>query len=185
MTRDTKAALGVLAVLSAVLIAARWWWGKNSGERNAMKLRYFKQADFGPYWPLMSKDLLVKLDEFRHRLGYPVAISPAPGSIGRPIIGGGETESSAEKSYHNYLIHGEVKAIDVMPMPPLGATTTERRRWVETAQAVGFTGIGLYPDWKPRVGLHLDVRPTKLATWAGVRNAQGKQVYVNISEGYV
>lgn len=154
-----------------------------SQERTAMNLRYFRAGDFGPYWPMMDKSLLLKLDEFRHRLGYPVIISPAPGSIGRPIIGGGEAESGVEKSYHNYIVHGAVKAIDVMPLPPGGATVAERQRWLATAKAVGFTGIGLYPHWS-RPGLHLDVRPTALALWAGVRDASGKQVYTSIDKGF-
>lgn len=166
------------------------WWLKRSTDRDALKLRYFKASEFGPYWPLMSIELISKVDEFRHALGYPVLISPAPGAIGRPIIGGDDVESGAEKSYHNYMLHGEVMAIDLMPAPPGGATATERARWVEVARQVGFRGIGLYPDWKPRPGIHVDVRKIsalsggRVATWAGVRNSQGKQVYEAIERGY-
>lgn len=95
---------GVLAV----------WYAARSKQRDALELRYFSKEEFGAYWPMMSRDLLLALDDFRHRLGYPVAISPAPGAIGRPIIGSdgelAESESSTEKSYHNYLVHGEIMA---------------------------------------------------------------------------
>jgi len=170
------------------------FWLKRSSDRNALELTYFTSGEFGPYWPLMSLDLLKKLDAFRDRLGYPVSISPAPGGIGRPIIGSEDqaAESGAEKSYHNYLVHGEVMAIDVMPQPPGGATPLERQRWVNVARDVGFTGIGLYPDWKPRPGIHLDVRPVSAlkpgqgyAAWAGVRDQSGKQIYTSIDAGLV
>lgn len=72
-----------------------------------------------------------------------------------------------------------------MPKPPQGATVEERRRWLQVAKLAGFTGVGLYPDWKPRPGMHLDVRPdrtpTNPATWAGIRNDEGYQVYVGIN----
>ena len=54
-----------------------------------------------------------------------------------------------------------------------------------------FSGIGVYPFWKPRPGLHLDVRhlsamnPTKgatpltPATWGAVLGAGGRQEYVS------
>lgn len=188
-----KAGKGFLmgaTILAGVLLL---WYQSRAKQRDALNLRYFSREEFGAYWPMMSPALLLALDEFRHRLGYPVAISPAPGAIGRPIIGSdgqlAEAESSAEKSYHNYLIHGEVMAVDVMPKPPGGATVAERRRWMEAARAAGFTGVGLYPDWKPRPGLHLDVRPDRTpanpATWAGIRNGDGKQVYVGIDQALV
>ncbi len=169
------------------------WFAKKTTDRNALKLRYFTASEFGPYWPLMSLELLRKVDEFRHRLGYPVSISPAFGAIGRPVIGADDTaaESGAERSYHNYLIHGEVMALDLLPSPPGGATLAERQRWVNVARAVGFTGIGLYPDWRPRAGIHLDVRPVSAlaqgqtaATWAGLRRG-GQQIYTGIEAGLV
>lgn len=170
------------------------WWLKRKKDRDALQLRHFTASEFGPYWSLLSIDLLKKLDEFRDRLGYPVQISPAPGAIGRPIIGAEDeaAESGAEKSYHNYLVHGEIMALDLMPLPPGGATPEERTRWVNIAKAVGFTGIGLYPDWLPRPGIHLDIRPVSAlragqtaATWAGVRDGDGKQIYTSITAGYV
>jgi len=168
------------------------WFLKRKKDRDALELRHFSQEEFGAYWPMMSQALLVKIDEFRHRLGYPVAISPAPGAIGRPIIGQPDpkAESGAESSYHNYLIHGEILALDLMPKPPGGATPTERQRWVTIARELGFTGIGLYPDWRPRPGIHLDIRPaSKLrqgqsyASWAGIRNSDGMQIYTSIEAG--
>lgn len=177
------------AAIPAVILAAlgAWWiWRRSSRP----ELRYFSAEEFGPYWSLMNADLLIALDEFRHRLGYPVGISPAPGSLGRPAIGSQviNPEEAASDSWHNWFKHGQVFAVDVMPRPPGGATPEERERWRRIAREVGFTGIGIYPDWKPRPGLHLDKRtdrqPGKPAEWAGVR-VDGRQVYVNIERGLV
>lgn len=142
------------------------------------KLKHFKASEFGGWWPLMNRDLLLKLDEFRERWGVPVQISPASGAIGR------ETKGSA--SQHNVLRWGEVRAVDVMPV---GMTTeAAKRRAVEIARDVGFTGIGLYPDWQPWPGLHLDVRadrePGDPAEWAGVKTVRGQE-YVALDRGYV
>ena len=173
------------------------WFKKRGAERDNLKLRYFTRDEFGPYWHLMSVDLLLMVDEFRHQLGYPVSISKAVGAIGRPVIDGDEnSEDGAEKSYHNYLIHGEIMALDLMPSPIFGATQEERRRWLTIAERVGFTGVGIYPDWRPRAGLHVDVRPKsatqngRIATWSGVlsapdENGKRKQVYGAIERGFV
>jgi hypothetical protein len=43
-----------------------------------------------------------------------------------------------------------------------------------------FGGVGVYPDWMPYPGLHIDGREDK-ATWAGVLRG-GRQTYVPVSE---
>lgn len=175
--------MGALTAVGALALAYK----AKAAPRDNLALRYFSASEFGAYWPLMNVELLAKLDAFREALGYPVAISQAAGAIGRPIIGGGQAESGAEKSWHNYAIHGEIMAIDVHPLPPGGATADERQRWYNVAKQVGFTGIGIYPDWN-RPGMHLDVRTDRTAsnpaTWAGVSRG-GKQIYTNISEAFV
>ena len=138
----------------------------NQGATEAPPLRYFTPAEFGEWWPLMSPDLLLKLDEFRARLGVPVMISPAPGALGRHL--------GSSLSQHNVDMWGEVRAADVMP---LGADLQTAYR---VAREVGFHGIGLYPDWKPHPGLHLDVRPGPLALWSGLLDNEGNQYYTGI-----
>ena len=175
--------MGALTAVGALALAYK----AKAAPRDNLALRYFSASEFGAYWPLMNVELLAKLDAFRQALGYPVAISQAPGAIGRPIIGGGQAESGAEKSWHNYALHGEIMAIDVHPLPPGGATADERQRWYNVAKQVGFTGIGIYPDWN-RPGMHLDVRTDRTAsnpaTWAGVSRG-GKQIYTDISGAFV
>ena len=133
------------------------------------QLRYFQPSEFREWWPLMSTELLNKLDEFRHRLGVPVTISPASGALGRKL--------GASTSQHNVDLWGEVRAVDVM----FNGVSLERA--YEVAKQVGFTGIGAYPDWQPSPGLHLDVRQAPLALWSGIKEG-GKQVYKGISEAF-
>ena len=121
-------------------------------------LRYFKASEFGVFYPLMSKDLLLKLDEFRHRWGAPVVVSPAAGGIGRH--GGGDSQHNVDK-------WGEVRAVDVFPKGMDSAADMQRAYLI--AREIGFTGIGLYTDTKPSNMMHLDVRAgTHVATWSRV-----------------
>ncbi len=137
------------------------------------KLTYFTAGEFGIWWPFMSADLLLKLDAFRAVWGAPVMLSPAQGGIGR------EDDSNSQ---HNLTRWGEVRAVDVMPYGM--DTVTDRLRAVALAEGVGFTGIGVYPNWQPRAGLHLDVRPPQseghVAKWSQL--ASGAP-YVSINEG--
>lgn len=123
--------------------------------------------------PKMAPRLLVLLDTFRFQWGAPVMISPAWGAIGRFL--------DDDASQHNIERWGEVRAIDLMPYGMVSAA--DRQRAFNIASSLGFTGIGLYPDWQPRPGIHLDVRidqrPGFPATWAGV-DRNGKQEYINI-----
>jgi hypothetical protein len=143
-------------------------WDSITGGQQLQSLRYFEQSEFGEWWPHMSTELLTKLDDFRHRLtllmGFdvPVHISAASGSLGR--------HAGASLSQHNVDMWGEVRAADVMPEGvPLDIA-------YQVASEVGFGGIGVYPDWLPLPGLHLDVRSGPLALWSGYLENE-KQVY--------
>jgi len=136
-------------------------------------LKYFEPSEFGPWWLLMSRDLLLKLDAFREAWGAPVMLSPAQGGLGR------EDDSDSQ---HNLSKWGEVRAADIMPAGM--NTAADRRRAVAIARSVGFTGIGVYPSWKPYPGIHVDVRKPKftghVATWSQL--ASGAR-YGPIGEG--
>lgn len=140
------------------------------------KLDHFTALEFGVWWPVMSKELLISLDQFREMWGAPVSITSAVGGIGR------EDESGSQ---HNILKWGEVRAVDIIPSGM--NTATDRRKAVQIARQVGFTGIGLYPEWKPSGGLHLDVRQDRTsnnpATWSRIEIA-GKQEYVELERGF-
>ncbi len=145
------------------------------------RLKYFKPSEFGIWYPMMSAELLLRLDEFREQWGAPVVISSAAGGIGRH--GGDENHSQ-----HNVDKWNEVRAVDVFPKVPDGLggyryinTPEERERAYQVAKQVGFTGIGLYTDTKLGNLLHVDVRQGYVAgmpaTWSRVDG-----VYKGLSE---
>lgn len=139
-------------------------------------MKYFKPSEFQGFFPRLHPDLVLYLDLFREAWGAPVSVSPAVGAVGRTTGSG----------YHNYVLHGCVMAVDVMPDFSDGRTLKEAYYCAKGLEK--FSGIGAYPDWKPRPGLHLDVRPDRSplnpATWAGVKNDKGKQVYVGVLEAF-
>lgn len=134
-------------------------------------LRYFKPSEFREWGPLMHHDMLMRLDEFRHLWGAPVMVSPVSGALGRNDDSG---------SYHNIKRHGFVMAIDVMI--PTMVNRSDRVAAVELAELCGFGGIGLYPDWTPHSGLHLDIGPAG-RRWSGIK-VEGKQKYFEIERGF-
>ena len=141
--------------------------------------RWFSRGEFGAWADMMHPALVFALDVLRDTLGAPVAISPAAGSLGR--WGG------TSKSLHDVDVHGRVYAADVLLPLTCGID------WgLDAARDLRlFSGIGVYPFWKPRAGLHLDVRhlsprnpskgatPLKPATWGGVPGAGGRQEYIS------
>ena len=132
------------------------------------QLKYFSYAEFGAWYPLVSNTLLIKLDSLREKAGQQIPtlkimISPALGAIGRLSI------DSAESQHNIQLPELEIRAVDVMPFVEnalhLGEfnkyrslNSAELKKFYAIAQSVGFTGIGVYPQWKPYAGFHLDVR---------------------------
>lgn len=107
------------------------------------------------------------------RIGGLAYISPAPGALLR------------DKKKYLTSQHAFGKAADLMVA---GMTMNEI---YATAKDLGFTGIGLYPDWEdkstgiPVYGVHVDVRderdPGDPAVWGG-RLVNGKQQYGGIAE---
>ncbi|WNZ54164.1 hypothetical protein QT397_14810 [Microbulbifer sp. MKSA007] len=143
------------------------------------KLNHFSEGEFGVWYPLMSADLLLKLDRYREAWGGRVVISKADGGIGRKD----ETHSQ-----HNVLRWGEVRAVDVFPQIQdvhgnwqYLSTTEELERAYQVARDTGFTGIGLYTDTEPGYMVHLDNRPgDDIATWSRIAGE-----YRGISEALV
>lgn len=132
------------------------------------------------WFPAISPRLLVLLDTFRHLTGKCI-ISPHPRAIGRrtEIIEG-------YYDAHNFDKWEEVRGIDIFPtLYPHDLQIYKEQEllmdavvdeWIHVATMLGFTGIGVYPDWTykgmKRPGLHLDVRhnkkPGSPATWGRI-----------------
>jgi len=132
------------------------------------KLEFFTASEFGVWYPLMNNEFLFMLDDFRREVGEPVYISPALGSLGRP-------DSLSSQHFPN----PEIRAADLMSKAPL-------EKLYAAALKVGFTGIGLYPDWQPDHGIHVDNRtdrqPHAPATWSAFKNLAGNQEYTGIQK---
>ena len=141
--------------------------------------RWFARSEFGEWADMMHPALLFALDVLRDALDAPLVISPAKGSLGRRL--------GMSTSLHNVDFHGMVYAADVLLPFWCGVD------WGYPAarDLRLFSGIGVYPFWRPRAGLHLDVRhlsprnPTKgatpraPATWGGVPGVGGRQEYIS------
>ena len=134
-----------------------------------MHIENFESNEFRLWWPEMSPRLLTMLDVLRYRLGSPISISKAKGSIGRQD----DTDSG-----HNVSKWDEVLAVDCFVSGVCG----REQVWavVEEATNLGFTGVGIYPEWsnnkgEKQCGFHFDVRPTRKmgnpATW-GYMNSE-------------
>lgn len=141
--------------------------------------RFFAPREFGAWADMMHPALLFALDVLRDALNAPVVISPANGSLGRRM--------GMSTSLHNVQFHGQVYAADVLLPSSCGVD-----HGFDAARELRlFSGIGVYPFWMPRAGLHLDVRhlsprnpskgamPRTPATWGAVPGAYGRQEYMS------
>lgn len=124
--------------------------------------KYFSPNSMVDNWgdPIkMDYILIAKLDDLRDYLKMPIIVT----SGFRP----GNTKSQ----------HAMGKAVDIIVpdfRKPLIDLFIEAGRF-------GFTGIGMYDDWKYHSkvvgGLHLDVRESEEARWIGHRNSNGRNQY--------
>ena len=141
-------------------------------------MRYFTPEEFRGQYDLLDEELKTVIDEFRHLWGDAVTVSPAPGSIGREY----------GRGFHNYAKHGTIKAIDLMPSN--FNDHIDFKRAYEIAKQAGARGIGIYPDWRPSAGIHLDVgrRPGRVkgyvAKWSGFRQLDGTQKFFSINKAF-
>lgn len=146
---------------------------------NKQELTYFfGRKEFyrnGENWyDLYDPRWLVLVDSFRLATGI-CLLSPHPRALGRRD--GIDNRSGYDG--HNIDKHGYVKAGDTFPNIMRKENEYLSIRFAfHTARDIGFTGIGIYPQWalngKRRCGLHLDVRdgvlPGQPVTWGYLDN---------------
>jgi hypothetical protein len=111
----------------------------------------------------MDPSFLEKADRFMVESPGEWIVSPAPGATCR---------TTGRETSRHYAVGRLADAIDLMLIS--GDLETNYRFALER-----FGGVGVYPDWEPYPGLHLDGRPGG-HTWAGIRDGRG-QVYVPVS----
>jgi hypothetical protein len=137
-----------------------------------VKLKHFKDIEFGGFVESMSITTLLKLDSLRKNWGFPIQVSPAVGSTAR---WSGEDDNSR----HNVDKWGKSYAIDVMPSGIY--SKDDVTNFIKVAKRCGFDGIGFYPHWNPKAGFHIDEREDE-ARWGGVLDKKGNQIYVSLQE---
>ena len=131
-------------------------------------MQYFSQEEFREWAEDMSPRLVTMLDVLRSKLGRSIEISGSEYALGRNL-------GRNKLSEHNIDHWGEVLAVDCF------VTGVYKRAQAEAvaheAEAIGFTGIGVYSDTHNNYGeeqvmFHLGVRPNELmgapATWGRV-----------------
>ena len=130
--------------------------------------QHFSQEEFREWAEDMSPRLVTMLDVLRFKLGSPIEISASEYALGRNLGVG-------KMSEHNIDEWGEVLAVDCF----IGGVynRAQAEAVVYEAEAIGFTGIGVYSDTRNNQGqeqvmFHLGVRPNELmgspATWGRV-----------------
>ena len=138
-------------------------------------IQHFTESEFGEWYPHMSARLLIMLDILRHMSGSAIQISPVEGALGRRL---GDSQSAHNIDYWGYVLAADFFISGVYLRPQVVGI-------VELMTEIGFTGIGVYPEWNnakghPQVGFHGDVRPTKQmgesSTWGYL---DGKYVSIN------
>lgn len=139
-------------------------------------MRYFKPSEFHGWYDQLAPCLKTGLDMLRERWGKPIHVSPVGAvAVGRHL-------GPDNTSQHNVDKWGVVRACDIMPEGI--HTTHDARRFRQLAIDCGFTGIGFYPEWRPRAGFHVDCRINVeegyVAQWGGVPNDKGKQDFIGI-----
>jgi hypothetical protein len=136
-------------------------------------LKYFHPTGTGDNYGEASKidhDVLMRLDEFRHELRYPIHVLRG-------------TDGLHSKNSYHYISNGSC-ALDVFTEVDISAIEI-----VLLAEKFGFNGLGYYPDWrrygKKGHGLHLDTRPLgdrfRQARWIGKSDMKGRLFYIPLT----
>ena len=130
--------------------------------------QHFSAEEFRAWADDMSPRLVTMLDILRFRLGSPIAVSGSEYALGRNLGRG-------KMSEHNIDEWGEVLAVDCF----IGGVYNriQAEAVAHEAEAIGFTGIGVYSDTRNNQGqeqvmFHLGVRPNEdmgsPATWGRI-----------------
>ena len=130
--------------------------------------QHFSAEEFREWSDDMSPRLVTMLDVLRFRLGSPIEVSGSKYALGRNLGRG-------KMSEHNIDEWGEVLAVDCFISGVYNRIQAEAV--AHEAEAIGFTGIGVYSDThnnqgQEQVMFHLGVRPNEdmgsPATWGRV-----------------
>ena len=144
-----------------ILMAYALGWAKKMTD---VKLYYFSAAQYGVWFPFMSKTLIERVDALGvalRSMGYSLEISRVA------------SDDPESKSQHNPVYWGEVRAIDLkVLLHGRVLNKAQLRQLYDRIRSLRlFTGIGVYPNWDTP-GVHVDVREGRTvdapATWGDV-----------------
>lgn len=133
---------------------------------NWAKVRHFLPEEFRGELSAIDGRLIYAVDELRARLGAALIVSPARGSMTRF---GDAARTSMHYANPAAGIYGQ--AVDLM-----SPEATLREVYEAAAAVREIGGIGIYPNWRPWPGVHVDIRARgtggRLATWMGIGTPQ-------------
>lgn len=136
-------------------------------EPEAYTFTHLSPENVGACWDQMDLAFLIRVDQFMWDSPGEWMVSPASGAACR--------DYGSQTSRH-YAVGRKADALDIML---IDGDLEENYRFARER----FGGVGVYPDWIPFHGLHIDGRPNA-ATWAGIRQGN-EQVYVPVEQVFV
>ncbi len=153
---------------------------RNSAASPASKIDFshiegFSASEFHNQLHLLDVRVIHMLVRLRGKIGR-IRISPAPGAVAR--ASGSKTTMHYAEPESGILS----EAIDIMPIDVDLETAYQA-----AMQDPAIGAVGVYPDWLPLPGLHVDLRPrigSRIAQWSGLK-VDGKQVYRSVQEAFV
>lgn len=120
---------------------------------NWAEVNHFTPDEFHGQTDLIEPRLVVAIDQLREILGGRLRISPAPGAIAR--------DYGSDRSQHWVGdLDNPVRLSTGIDLFPLDNSLGEVYAAAKQVPMIG--GVGLYPDWSPSPGVHVDIRPRKL-----------------------
>lgn len=132
-------------------------------------LRNFNEAEFQGWYDRCDPQLLLLCDSLRDVYGYPINVSPVEGAVGRHM-------GRDARSRHNIDRWKKVEAVDLLVHTRKGSL----KLLIEAAESIGigdeFGGFGIYPDWNPSGGIHIDVRENP-ARWGALNTLEGQDYF--------
>ena len=136
---------------------------------------YFKEVEQRGESALVHPVMVRALDLLRQTLAAPVVISPSPGAL---VATDGHSDDPPSWHYIVPRRNTRGMAADVMV-----ATHDLFAAFMAAQKIVCFGGIGVYPFWKPKPGLHVDLRPYHVRTlwW---RDEDGEYHYPKEHRGW-
>jgi hypothetical protein len=131
--------------------------------------RHLSPENITGCWDKMDMAFLRRVDQFIEDSPGKWIVSPATGAACRDY---------GSKTSRHYAVGRKADALDIMLVSgDLEEHYNLARQW--------FGGVGVYPDWYPHPGLHVDGREgEQVATWAGIKQGN-KQVYVSVEQAFV